>query len=350
VIRLQRTVWSILLVLVGVGVVGLKGWTTLDGPYLEALPHHDFCADAEEALAHERVADALELAEAGDCPGVLERAQAQWDALAAVTARCWDGVWTGYGEGDAGVGCAVASDLFLFGDVRDLTRQGLAWGRGDETDPMLVALSTAGVVLTLAPGAGAGTALVKVARRTGTLSRPLAESVTLLVRQRAWGALSGLLGDAARMSRRLGPARATRALRYADTPAELATLARFVETAPHPLLALRWGGKGVTRITDDALYRAALQRGPRGVALAAERGGAALLSRTPLVVFAAKSFVKHPEAIAALALAIATWILRWVTWPLVLAVGGALVGLGVLVAPRRRRAARRSRRVRTTGG
>jgi hypothetical protein len=335
--RLPRAVLAALLVLMGLGALGLKGWLTFDGPYLEALPAHPFCDEAEAALAADRVGEALELAEAGACGSTLERAQARWDSLTAVAARCWEGIWTGRGEGDAGVGCAVASDLVVFGDVRDLTRQGIGWSRGEETDAVLIALSAAGVVLTLAPTVGAGTSLVKVARRTGALTRGLADSVVTLARQRAFRPLVGLLGDAGRISRKLGPARGTRVLAYADTPAELATVARFVERAPHPLLALRWGGKSATRIGDDALYQLALTRGPRGLALAAERGGAALLSRKPLVLFAAKSLYKHPDQVAAWALALAKWLLRWATWPLVLVVSGVLVLAGVALFPRRRR-------------
>jgi hypothetical protein len=336
--RLTRGTLSVLLVLLGLGAIGFKAWLSHDGPYLEALPVHAFCEEAEAALAADHVADALELAEAGACASVSERAQARWDSVSAVAARCWDGVWTGRGEGDAGVGCAVASDLFVFGDVRDLARQGIHWSRGEETDAVLVALSTAGVVLTAAPTVGAGNALLKVARRSGTLTRGLAVSVTSLARQGAWRPLAALLTDAGRISRKLGPARGTRALAYADSPTELASLARFVETAPNPLLALRWGGKSVIRVADDGLYRAALQRGPRGLALAAERGGAAMLSRKPFVLFIGKSLYKHPEVLATWALAFATWLLRWATWPLVLAVSGVLVLLGLLVFPRRRRA------------
>jgi hypothetical protein len=334
----------VFLVVLGVGAIAFKAWLSFDGPYLEALPLHAFCEEAEEALATDRVADAIDLAEAGDCVGVGERAQARWDSLTAVASRCWDGVWTGRGDGDAGVACAVASDLVVFGDVRDLTREGLSWSRGEETDTVLVALSTAGVVLTLVPTVGAGNSLLKVARRAGTLTRGLSTSVTTLVRQRAWRPLAGVLSDAGRISRKVGPARGTRALAYADTPGELATLARFVETAPNPLLALRWGGKGVARIADDGLYRAALGRGPKGLALAAERGGAAMLSRKPFVVFAAKSLYKHPDVIAAWALAFATWLLRWATWPIVLAVSAVLVLVALLTYPYRRRRAPRRRR------
>ncbi len=320
-----------------VATLGGKVWLELSGPYLEALAPYPFCAEAAVALAEERLLDALELAEAGDCPAVLAEAQARWHAPLATLERCATGVWTGVGEDAAGIACAVASDLLIFGDVRDLSRQGIAWGRGETTDPLLIGLSTAGIVLTFAPHVGVGNALLKTARRAGSLTRGLADRLLTLLRRGAWGAVADLSTDAARVSTRLGVARGTRALAYADDATELASLARFVERAPAPLLALRWSGKQALRLADDdALYRAALTRGPEGLRLAAERGGRVLLTRQPLLIAVGKAVVKHPDELAALLTRWATWLLRWLTWPWTLLASGTLALLAWVVRPRPR--------------
>jgi hypothetical protein len=324
--------------------LGGKVWLDLSGPYLEALPAFPFCAEAEAALADERLLDALELAEAGDCPTVLAEAEARWHAPLATLERCATGVWTGVGEDAAGIACAVASDLLVFGDVRDLTRQGVAWGRGEATDPLLVGLSTAGIVLTFAPQVGVGNALLKTARRAGSLTRGLADQLLTLLRRGAWGALADLSTDAARVSTRLGVARGTRALAYAEDADDLASLARFVERAPAPLLALRWGGKQALRLADDdALVRAALARGPEGLRLVAERGGRALLARQPLLITLGKAVVKHPDELTGLLARWATWLLRWVTWPWALLASGTLALLALAVRPARQRRSPRRR-------
>jgi hypothetical protein len=342
--RALRLVLAPLLVCLGVAAVLGKVWLVASGPFVEALEPYPYCVEAERALAEDRIADALELAEAGDCASVAAAARVRWDALSAQVERCWQGVWSGRGEDAAGIGCAVASDLLVFGDVRDLTIQAFHWGQGEATDPVLIGLSTAGIALTFVPHVGAGNALLKGARRAGTLSTGLARSVSALVRQRAWPALAGLFSDVGRIGTKLGPARATRALAYADDAAEMATLARFVDTVPHPLVGLRLGGKRVASIADGAVYRAGLARGPAGLQLVAERGGAALLARQPLLIWAAKSVVKHPEALAAFMATLATWLLRWATWPVVLGASVTLVSLGLILWPRRpgrRRAAGR---------
>jgi hypothetical protein len=334
---LRRAIAAALVVAATAAILG-KGYLDLGGPYLEALPAYPYCAEAAAALALDRVLDALELAEAGACPEELAAARSRWSSLAAAFQRCLDGAWTGYGDDAAAVGCAVASDLVVFGDVRDLTRQGLAWSRGDATDPVLVALSTAGLVLTFAPQVGLGNALMKVARRAGTLTNALAGGVVTLVRRGAWAPLATMLGDAGRIGAKVGVARGSRALAYADDAAEMAALARYVERVPQPLLGLRWGGKAAVRLADDdALYRAALTRGPDGLRLAAERGGRALLTRQPLLVALAKGVWKNPEALARALAAVAAWLLRWATWPWVAGFAAALAVAAALVWPRGRR-------------
>lgn len=336
--RFLRRSIGVLLVLLAVALLAGKAWLDWDGPYLEALPAYPFCAEARLALDQNRVLDAIELAEAGGCQEELGAAQAAWNSLAAVFARCVDGVWTGRGEDAAGITCAIASDLIVFGDVRDLTRQGVAWFRGEEADEVLVALSAAGIALTFTPQVGTGTSLLKAARRAGALTERFAKSIVKLVKERAWKPLAGLFGDAGRISIKVGPARATKALAYADDATELAAVARFVEVAPHPLLGLKWGGKSAARIADPALYAEALKRGPSGLRLAATRGSKALLARQPLVVFATKSIYKNPEAVAAAVAWLVTFILTWLTWPWVGALAGVLlvVGLGYYLSGRRR--------------
>jgi hypothetical protein len=324
---LGRTLGAVFVVL-GVGVLAFQAWVLWSGPYLEALPPYPYCEEAERALANGAIQEAIEVADAGGCVEVAERAQAIWRSLPATAERCALGIWTGVGDDAAGVSCAIASDLVVFGDVRDLTRQALRFARGEDTDPVLVALSAAGVVLTVAPYVDAGTALMKVARRAGTITDRLASSITSLVRRRAWRPLADLLGDAGRISAKLGPGDAAKALAYADSADEVADVARFVERARTPLLALRWGGKGVTRLTDDTLYRTALARGPDGLRLAASRGAQALLSRKPFVIFAAKTVVKHPDAVTGAALAIATWLLTRLDGTLSLVVAAALMLVG----------------------
>ncbi|MEH3144610.1 MAG: hypothetical protein PGN34_04515 [Methylobacterium frigidaeris] len=100
------------------------------------------------------------------------------------------GFATGEAEGTAGLVGAVAGDLVGYGDLRDLWREGGRMLRGETYDEVLLGLSAVGLALTgvtvatLGTGAGAsapvhaGATTLKVARRTGRLSRPLAGLLT----------------------------------------------------------------------------------------------------------------------------------------------------------------------------
>lgn len=345
--RLLRRLLGLLFLLLALAVLGGKLYLEADGPYLETMAPYPYCGEASAALADGRYQDAIELAEAGGCGEELAAAEAAWNSFGAVVGRCAAGVWTGRADDGAGIACSVASDLVVFGDVRDLTRQGLARLRGEPTDPVLIALSAAGLAMTITPQLGAGASLLKGARRAGALSEPLARSVTKQVQERAWRQVGGMLSDAGRLSAKLGPAKATRVLAYADDATELRALAKFAESAPSPLLGLRWGGKRVARLSDDALYGEALRRGPGGVQLAVERGGRALLVRNPAVVFIAKTAYKNPEVVLAVLLALAAFLLNLLTWPLALMLAGALALVGWVfylsgrkLPPPRRRMAR----------
>src|SRR6202040_4023534 len=77
----------------------------------------------------------------------------------------------------------VAGDLFVFGDIRDVVREGKHLAMGEDTDRLVLGLATAGLVVTAATyvsigGAApvrAGLTLVKDARKVGRLGEGLTE-------------------------------------------------------------------------------------------------------------------------------------------------------------------------------
>ncbi|MEJ1161622.1 hypothetical protein [Prosthecomicrobium sp. N25] len=108
-------------------------------------------------------------------------ANESWDSAKAF-AR---GAVVGDGEGLAGLAGAFAADLVGIGDLRDLGREGWRAARGEAVDEIVVGLSAAGLAVTGATWALAGSpapvraglTLVKGARKAGRLSAPLAASL-----------------------------------------------------------------------------------------------------------------------------------------------------------------------------
>ncbi|MEH6628757.1 MAG: hypothetical protein V7739_20135 [Motiliproteus sp.] len=77
------------------------------------------------------------------------------------------GALTGDVSNSAELGGAVASDLTLFGDVRDLAIEGTRYATGNEPDLLIVGLATTGLLTTALPAADVGVSIAKAAIRRG---------------------------------------------------------------------------------------------------------------------------------------------------------------------------------------
>lgn len=99
------------------------------------------------------------------------------------------GFFTGEGEGTVGTVAAIASDLTVVGDLRDLTIETLHIVRDEPVDDLILGLSIAGlsmsaVTVVTAGGAlpvKAGIALAKLAKKTGKLTIRFQEELSRIV-------------------------------------------------------------------------------------------------------------------------------------------------------------------------
>jgi hypothetical protein len=93
------------------------------------------------------------------------------------------GLVTGTADDVASLSGTVAGDLFVFGDIRDVVREGKHLALGEDTDRLVLGLATAGLAVTAATyvsvgGAApvrAGLTMVKDARKVGRLGEGLTE-------------------------------------------------------------------------------------------------------------------------------------------------------------------------------
>jgi hypothetical protein len=205
------------------------------------------------------------------------------------------GFITGEPQDVSGFAGAATGDLLVFGDIRDIVREGSRWMRGMETDPLIMGLAGAGLAVTgityftwgSAAPARVGSTLVKVARRTGKLSAKLADDVVVLLKARRTGRVSAALTDVAQIQRRAGTRVALESMRHADNVGDLARASLLAEK----------NGKSTLAIF-KTLGRGAIAVGAGALAIAGWVVGAA--SSLTLFVIAAVSFVAA--------------VLRWL-WP-----------------------------------
>ncbi|MBL8763523.1 MAG: hypothetical protein JNM07_04555 [Phycisphaerae bacterium] len=245
-----------------------------------ALPDFDYAGEVSHLREAGRLGEALVVGRAG-----LETmpAGAAREALTAEVRRTEDessSVWrrvrefgagavTGQGSSLERLLGAVAADMLVIGDVRDLAIQGTKQVLDGDSDEVILALSAVGVATTAAPEIDWAAAVLKAARKAGTLSRGMVEALKGAARTGGLARAGGLMGDAASLARRASPAGALRLVGHADDADELARLARYVERAPRGAFALHVTGREGAELVKrgDATAEAA-------VALAARKGAA----------------------------------------------------------------------------
>lgn len=180
------------------------------------------------------------------------------------------GLVTGNADDVASLSGTVAGDLFVFGDIRDVVREGKHLAMGEDTDRLVLGLAAAGLAVTAATYVSvggvapvrAGLTLVKDARKVGRLGEGLTEwagrsarevvdtpilqnavasgSITRPVqtmtaikaafRAEKAGALVRLAKDIGRVGEKAGIRAAQDTLRLAEGPKDVARAARLAES------------------------------------------------------------------------------------------------------------------------
>jgi hypothetical protein len=175
------------------------------------------------------------------------------------------GLVTGNADDVASMSGTVAGDLFVFGDIRDVVREGKHLVTGEQTDRLVLGLAAAGLAITAATyvslgGAApvrAGLTLVKDARKVGRLG----EGLTLWAGRSARDLVdTPMLENAVEQASVLRPGQTVNAIKAAFRPEQAAGLVRL--------------GKDVGRVGEKAGVRGALDtlaisEGPKDVARAA---------------------------------------------------------------------------------
>ena len=223
--------------------------------------------DADLAGSFAELARDKNIALSEDLSRRVSDAVAEDNSTAQFAKRFATGLVTGNADDVASLSGTVAGDLFVFGDIRDVVREGKHLAMGEETDHLILGLATVGLAVTAATyvsvgGAAplrAGLTLVKDTRKVGRLSEGLVqfagrsarEVVDAPVLQKAVasgsvlrpgetigamkaafraekaGALVRLAKDVGRIGEKAGIKAAQDTLKIAENPKEVARAARL---------------------------------------------------------------------------------------------------------------------------
>jgi hypothetical protein len=213
-----------------------------------------------------------------------------------------------HGTSDEAIGqiTGLVTNFLVIGDIRDLSWQAWNWSQDEEVDPVIVALSTIGLVATGLQVATFGTAtpvkatvgVLKGARRLGRLpdwlGRALVEGADRAWRSRSLDGIKDLLGDVRRLLDRGGRS-GLYLLGQTVDPVSLKRMANFSERfGSDSGMLWRLGGESVVKllsrdptISSDSLKLASWY-GPKGLEVL-ERTGSRFVTVTKYASRGAKT-------------------------------------------------------------
>ena len=198
-------------------------------------------------------------------PALLENiryARANDGTIVGISGRFMRGFLTGRPVDLASLTGTAVGDLFVFGDIRDATREGVHYLTGQKYDPWILGLAGVGIAITAGTyatlGVGApervGLSLVKAARRTGRLNPALATRVARdLVKVEEAGGLVELGGNVGRVEARAGTQAALDGLAIAEEPKDMSLIARLASASGGKTRAIiKLLGRGAIMLTTGA--------------------------------------------------------------------------------------------------
>jgi hypothetical protein len=226
--------------------------------------------DVDLASSFVELAREKDIAVTDDLARRVSDAVTEANSTSQIARRFATGLVTGNADDVASLSGTVAGDLFVFGDIRDIVREGKHLAMGEDTDHLVLGLATAGLAVTAATyvsvgGAApvrAGLTLVKDARKVGRLGEGLTQwagrsargmvdgpmlqqavatgsvlrpgqtmtAIKAAFRAEKAGALVRLAKDVGRVGEKAGARGALDTLKIAEGPKDIARAARLAES------------------------------------------------------------------------------------------------------------------------
>ena len=261
---------------------------------LENMPNYNYTQDIRELQKEGKLSEALEMAhfviKHNDMPGQLETRQLA-EELEKEIASLWGrikratkGFITGSGNSIEELSGGIASDLIIYGDVRDLVKQGYYKITGKDTDTVVVALAGIGLLTEAVTFADWVPSVLKAFRKIGALSKKFADFVILACKKsvktlKLDGVLKAALKNIEGLVDKMGLARTAAVFKHIDTPSDLSAIAKTAEkNVDAAYFTVRNGGIDILKQFDatDAginIMKKAAKKGPRGITWLSKGGG-----------------------------------------------------------------------------
>lgn len=248
-IRLLLRVWLGLRAALWIGVsLWLLGLVCAAVPHvivrcrIALLPDHDYLPEVQQLHAEGKLSEAEDLADfvLAHCDGsnrvdfveLRDKIHQERVGYWSVTKRAGKGFLLGEGETTEELLGGIASDMVLYGDIRDLVKQGYFKITGKETDPVIAGLAAIGVLTEFVDAVDWAPAVLKVCRKARTLSVKFAGCLVDMCKRsckarKLEGGLVAAFQDLNKLKASSGVAGTVRSLKYVDEVEDLGTIARY---------------------------------------------------------------------------------------------------------------------------
>lgn len=166
----------------------------------------------------------------------IEKEQKNWWNR---TKRAAKGAALGEGDSIEELGGSVLSDMFLYGDVRDLIKHTyFKVTKNEKGDSFIITLSLFGLATEFVDVVDWAPAVLKAFRKAGALSAKMVDLLSggmkkCMQAKKIDRELLSLFSEIKTMTDSLGFARASSVMRHADNAADVATLAKAAKVAPN---------------------------------------------------------------------------------------------------------------------
>jgi len=319
-VKLWRLKWNLFRLILAVAILYIVAADTdarLARLAYAQLPNFDFASEVSFLRQAGRFGEAVMVADEGlrtleetdparaKLIAERERTVAEQASVLRRIREVGSGAVSGRGDSIESLIGAIGADFFIVGDVRDIVIQSGRYVLDGETDEVILILSGVGLATTVLPEVDWVPAILKAARKAGSLTKGLSREVATLARRGGGEALGTLFKDVRKIAHKASPGGAMRLVKHADSADELAAIAKFVDNTPGGAFALHVTGKeGATLVktASKAGIRTTAGLAEEAVVLAARKGqpgvawlrtsGYRAMTRPHLLVGVAKAFWK----------------------------------------------------------
>ncbi len=245
--KIKNLLIGVLLILAALWLL-LGGRATSDISVLDRLPDHDYIAEINELMKQQRWGEAKTLCEdvialdlpcAKDANALKEKSESESKKIFNRLYKVGKGFITG--EPDKSLeelGGSVASDMFMYGDIRDLAKQGYYKITGKETDAVVAALAALGLATEFFDVADWAPAALKAFRKIGAITDSMGKyiiklSADIVKTKKLNSACKTFFKNLSTLLNKAGFIRSGSIVKHAKNADEIAVLAKSAEKSPH---------------------------------------------------------------------------------------------------------------------